>query len=128
MWNLLEIRKALGKKLIAKPFLETMVCESLLKLPAEIIEYVVEHVWFFSSSDDAWAYTFHGNDLENKHFIFLSDDLAKEKQSQIEYTIIHEIGHIILKHQNSIDRRQTQSEIRKQELAADQFAKKYLAF
>lgn len=126
MWNLLKIRKALGSKLIAKPLLEALVCESLLKLPDEVIEYVVEHVWFFSSHDDAWAYTFHGNDLKNKHFIFLSDDLAKEDRAQIGYTIIHEIGHIILKHKNSIGRKQSQSEIRKQEFEADLFAKKYL--
>ena len=125
MWNVLKVRYALGGKLIAKPLLKTIICGTLLLLPNEIINYVVKHVWFFSSSDDAWAYTFNGNDAKDKHFIFLSDELMHQEKSQIEYTILHEIGHIILKHKNSIGRQQTQSEIKKQEIEADLFAKKY---
>jgi hypothetical protein len=126
MWNVQKIRYALGGKLIGKPFVEASVCESILLLPPDIIDYVTSHVWFFSSSDDAWGYTFDGNDLKDKHLIYLSDDLFSEDKSEIQYTILHEIGHVILKHKNSIGRRQTQSEIKKQEREADLFAKKYL--
>jgi|SRR5579884_2217337 len=121
-----EIVKAFGGKLIAKPRIKIIIAEVVMLFPPEIINTLLEKVWFFSSSDDAWAYTFKGNDLKNMHLIFLSDELFTEPLEQIRYTIAHEIGHVILGHENSIDRKQTQSEIRRQEQEADQFAKKYL--
>ena len=112
MWDIKKIRNACGGKLLGNIYMKTMVCEAILLLSSEIIEYVTSNVWFFSTSDDAWAYTFDGNDARDKHFIFLSDELLAEDKSQIKYTILHEIGHVILKHKNSIGRRQTQSEIK----------------
>jgi hypothetical protein len=126
MWNIKQIQKVLGGKAIGTPFTKTMIYETILLLPDEITEYVARHVWFFSSHEEAWGYTFHGNDLKDKHFIFLSDELFRQEKSQIKFTILHEIGHIILKHENSIGRKQTQTEIKLQEREADQFAKKYL--
>lgn len=124
--KILEIRKAFGGRLVGKPKMQTLILETVSVLPPEIIEYVAKRVWFFSSSEDAWAYTFTGNDLKDKHLIFLSDELFEEQKSQIMYTIAHEIGHIILGHKNSIHFKQTQSEINHQEREADLFAKKYL--
>lgn len=49
-----------------------------------------------------------------------------QDKEQIQYTIAHEIGHVILKHKNSIGRMQTQSEIKIQEREADEFAREYL--
>ncbi len=103
-----------------------VVCETIIIFPSEIIEYVCKKVWFLSSAEDAWAYTFRGNDLKDKHLIFLSDELLHQNLEDIRYTIAHEIGHVILGHKNSIHFEQTQSEIRNQEREADQFAKKYL--
>jgi Zn-dependent protease with chaperone function len=121
-----EIAKAFGGKLIGTPMVKAAVCEVVALFPAEIQEYLISHVWFFSSSDDAWAYTFKGSDFAEEHLIFLSDSLFSESDSQIKYTIAHEIGHVILGHKNSIGVEQTQSEIDQQEKEADQFAKKYL--
>lgn len=106
--------------------MKAQVCEVITLFPQEIIDFLIDHVWFFSSPDDAWAYTFRGDDLQDKHMIFLSDELFEENEDQIQYTIAHEIGHVILGHENSIGRKQTQSEIDKQEFEADQFARKYL--
>lgn len=125
-WDIQKIRRAFGGKLVGNIFMKTVICEVMLIFPSEIINYVTKTVWFFSSAEDAWAYTFDGNDLTNKHFIFLSDELFEQDKEQIQYTIAHEIGHVILKHKNSIGREQPQSEIKKQELEADLFAKKYL--
>ncbi len=125
-WNIYKIRKAFGGKLLGSLHMRKIVYDTLLLFPSEVIDYVSSHVWFFSSSEDAWAYTFDGNDLTNKHFIFLSDELLKQDQSQIQYTIAHEIGHVILKHKNSIGRQQPQSEIRRQEIEADSIANFYL--
>lgn len=126
-WDFKTIRKRLGGKLIGNVLMKTVVCETILLFPSEIIDYVTRNIWFFSSADDAWAYTFDGNETRDKHFIFLSSELFTEDKSQIQYTIAHEIGHVILKHSNSIGRKQTQSEIKIQEREADLFAKKYLS-
>lgn len=99
----------------------------MLKFPEEVIKYIIKNCWFLSSDPEAWAYTFTGSDLKDKHLIFLSDELLQEDISQIQFTIAHEIGHVILGHKNSINYRQTKEEISKQEREADEFAHKYLA-
>ena len=81
---------------------------------------------FFASLEDAWAFTFTGNDLKNNYLIFLSDELMFQNKDQIKYTIAHEIGHVILGHRNSVLEKQSKKEIKKQEKEADVFAKKYL--
>jgi len=126
-WDIKKVRHALGDKLIGYPLMREQVCKAILQLPAELIEKVCRTVWFISSPEDAWAFTFKGADLKERHLVFLSEELFREKEEQIHYTILHEIGHVILNHSNSIGRTQTQSEIKKQEGEADQFAKKYLS-
>lgn len=125
-WDVQKVSKALGGKLIGNPAVKTLVCETILLLPPDLIEYITMQVWFMSSGDEAWGYTFRGSDLKDRHLIFLSDELFQEDKSQIQYTILHEIGHVLLDHENSIGRKQTQSEIKKQEIEADQFANQYL--
>lgn len=125
-WDVKKIRAALGVKLVGNLFMRQAVCETLLVLPAEIIDYITKNVWFFSSDEEAYGYTFDGNDLRGKHFIVFSDELFQQDLHQIRYTIIHEIGHVMLQHKNSIYQNQTQSEINRQEKEADTFAKQYL--
>lgn len=121
-----EIFRAFSGRLIGSPLMKTYVCEVVSLLPKEMINHVTKDVWFLSSPEDAWAMTFKGSDVKDQHLIYLSDELFNQEDSQIRYTIAHEIGHVILEHQNSMGRKQTQSEIDKQEKEADQFAKKYL--
>lgn len=125
-WTLTKIRKTLGGKLVGKLFMREMVCKAILFLPPDLIDQVTKGVWFISSQDDAWALTFRGSDLKERHLIFLSDELLSQPEKQILYTILHEIGHVILNHYNSIGFAQTQSEIKIQEREADRFAKRYL--
>ena len=101
------------------------VCKTLLFLPEKIQKYVTRNVWFISSADNAWAFTFRGSDIAGQHLIVISDELLDQNEKQIRFTIIHEIGHVILAHENSMGRKQTQTEIKRQEIAADEFAKKY---
>lgn len=103
-----------------------VVCETLLYLPNEIIKYVTRNVWFISSPEDAWAFTFRGSDIGKQHLIVISDELLKQNAYDMRYTILHEIGHVILGHKNSMGFEQTSSEIKLQEKEADRFAKKYL--
>ena len=121
-WTIKEIRYAFNGRLMGNLFMRKVVCETLLFLPSEIIEYVTAQVWFISSPEDAWAFTFRGSDVKNQHLIILSDELLKQEKDQIIFTILHEIGHVILGHKNSMGFEQTQREIKKQEIEADQFA------
>lgn len=121
-----EIKKMFGNKLVGTKKLEYFVISVVSKMPDQIIDYITKNTWFIGSFDDAWAFTFTGNDLKGKHLIFISDDLLAQSASQIRYTIAHEIGHVILKHRNSVFEKQTKYEINKQEKEADEFAKSYL--
>ncbi len=125
-WPLSEIRHAFGGRLIGNRTTKSAVSKAVLCLPDETIKYVTRNVWFISSPEDAWAFTFRGSDIKSQHLIILSDELFKEDDKQIKYTILHEIGHVILGHRNSIGYMQTDAEISRQEKEADEFAKKYL--
>ena len=125
IWTVVKVKKALGGKLIGKPYMEQLVCLTLLKLPDDTIEFICKKVWFISSSDDAWAFTFKGEELKDRYLVYLSDELFEQSKEQIQFTILHEIGHIILNHRNSIGIEQTASEIKRQEKQADEYANKY---
>ena len=113
-------------KLVGNMKMKINVCQTLEKMPLEIIKYITKNCWFFASMEDAWAFTFTGRDLMGHHLIFLSDDLLFQNKQQIQHTIAHEIGHVILGHRNSILEMQSKKEIKKQEKEADDFANKYL--
>ena len=121
-----KIRQLFGGRLVGNIFMKEIVCKTLCLLPHEIVDYITRRVWILSSDSEAWAFTFTGNDLKDKHLIFLSDELLSEDKSQIQFTLLHEIGHVILGHKNSINYKQTKAEINKQERQANQFAGKYL--
>lgn len=113
-------------KLVGSNKMKIFVCRTLCKFPDKIINQITENCWFFGSLNDAWAYTLDTNELINTHIIIISENLLRQKASQIEYTIAHEIGHVILKHRNSILKYQKINEILQQEKEADEFAVKYL--
>ncbi|MGE5041708.1 MAG: ImmA/IrrE family metallo-endopeptidase [Candidatus Levyibacteriota bacterium] len=126
------MRKALQKiygsfegKLVGNVKMKRYVCETLEKMPEEIISSITKNCWFFASLEDAWAFTFTGSDLRKQHLIFLSDDLLLQNPGKIYYTIAHEIGHVVLGHRNSVLEKQTREEIKRQEQEADQFAKQF---
>lgn len=104
-----------------------LIVETIALLPDEIIDFVTKNCWFLSSMDDAWAFTFTGNDLKDQHLIFLSDDLLSQSIEQIAHTIIHEVGHVMLGHKNAILAHQSKDEVRKQEYEADDFARQYIS-
>ena len=78
-----EIYHAFNGKLVGTKKMRFAVCEVLSKMPVNIIRKITRTCWFLSSMDDAWAFTFTGNDLKSKHLIFLSDDLLKQNQKKI---------------------------------------------
>ncbi len=125
-WTINKIRHAFNGRLIGNRSMEKMVCQAVFYLPDKIVKYITHKVWFISSPEDAWAFTFRGSDIGNQHLIIISDELLKQKEAQVEYTILHEIGHVILGHRNSIGYQQSEREIKQQEREADKFAKKYL--
>jgi hypothetical protein len=126
-WTITKVRQALGGKLIGNLFIREFICKTILLLPSDTIAFVCSHIWFISSPEDAWAFTFRGAEIKNRSLIILSDELLQQDESQIRYTILHEIGHVVLNHRNSIGHEQTQSEIKQQEDEANHFAKKYVS-
>ncbi len=121
-----EIREKLGGRLVGKESMKKSVVLALQKLPDDLVLKITKEVWFISSFDDAWGFVLTGDELQGKHLIFLSDELFSEPEKQIVYTILHEVGHVILRHRNAILRPQTREETEKQESHADEFARKYL--
>jgi len=107
--------------------MKKMVFKTLKFFPQEITDHVAKNCWFVGSFEDGWAFTLRGDELKkNECLIFLSDELLKEDEGQIIWTIAHEIGHVILGHRNSIGEVQSKSEIKKQEKEADGFVRKYI--
>ena len=92
MKNAWEIYHAFNGKLVGSTFMKRCLLQTLAKTPAEIIKYVTKSCWFFGSMDDAWAFTFTGNDLKDQHLIFLSDDLLNQHPKQIQFSIARESG------------------------------------
>lgn len=121
-----QLKEKFGNRLVGRHVMKKSVIEAIQKLPEVLSDKITKNVWFVSSFDDAWGFVLTGTELQGKHLIFLSDELFQEPKKQIEYTILHEIGHVILNHRNAILKPQTKQESEKQELQADQFARKYL--
>lgn len=122
-----QIKQAFGGKLhVSKP-LQRLVVQTLAKMPDNIVNHITSTCWFLGSVDDATAYTFRGDELVGKHLIILSDRLLAQSVPDIEYTIAHEIGHVVLGHRNSILAPQSKKEIVRQEREARQFAIKYIS-
>lgn len=120
------IKEKFAGKLIGNLAMQRIVCETLFFFPEKIVDQVTRDVWFFSSYDEAWAFTFDSQDLGKRHLIFLSDDLLVQHRDQKMFTIAHEIGHVVLGHRNAILEHQTKSETSHQEKEADHFVKKFL--
>ena len=123
--ELVNIFTAFNGKLVGSKDMQRYVCEVVLWLPDELQDYITRNTWFLSSLEDAWAFTFTGNDLKDQHLVFLSDDLLSQHPQQITLSILHEIGHVVLEHRNSVLEKQSEEEIEKQEHEADTFVEKY---
>jgi len=124
--NILEIERRFGHKLIGNSHMKKMVAKTLQFFPTEIILKVAKTTWFVSSFEDGWAFTLRGDELKKgEYLIFLTDELLREDEEQIEWTIAHEIGHTLLGHKNSIGKVQSKAEVKRQEKEADGFAKRY---
>lgn len=120
-----HIRRKFHGKLVGSEKLKFHVCQVVSQLPQDLQDYVTEYCWFVGSMEDSWAYTFTGNDLEDQHLIFLSDELLSQEASQIHYSIAHEIGHVVQGHRNSVFIKQSKDEVTQQEIEADEFASQF---
>lgn len=122
-----EILHLFDGKLVGTMQLKHAVSQTMTFLPLEIIDYITTKCWFVGSLEDAWAFTFTGNDIKDQHLVFLSDELFHQPEEQIRYTILHEIGHVMLKHRNATLVKQSKQEIKRQEQEAHAFAKSYIS-
>ena len=97
-----QIEKKFGAHIAGNKEVKRLVSEAISLFPKELVNYIIKNIWFAASFDDAWAFTFDGNDLKGKHLIFLSDDLLAQSRYQIFHSIAHEISHVVLGHRNTI--------------------------
>ena len=122
-----RIKSDFGGKLVGNSKMQKLVCESLLLFPQKISNFVTKNVWFISSFDDSWGFVLRGDELrKGKYLIFLGDELFDQDKYSQEYTIAHEIGHVILGHKNSFIENQSGKEIDEQEREAHKFAIQYV--
>src|SRR5437868_14722820 len=96
-----EIKKAFGNKVQGTKLMCQMVYETVVIFPDDIIAFITTRCWFLGSFEEAWAYTFKGDDVRGQYMIIISDDLLNQSEFQIKYTIAHEIGHVVLKDRKS---------------------------
>ena len=123
-YTYLQVKRAFGYRLFGRKSTNRIVIKTVLLMPSEIIKFVTSNCWFVSSFEDGWAFTLKVEDLKKgEYLIFLSDELLESNESQIMYTIAHEIGHVVLGHRNSFKEIQSKAEIRRQEKEADEFAR-----
>lgn len=120
-----DIAQKFGGKVIGSLRMKHFVYETLTAFPDDITDFIATNCWVMGSMDDAYAYAFTGNDLKDQHLIFLSDDLLNQSTEQVQFTIAHEIGHVMLGHKNSVQYKQSKEEITEQEQQADAFAHAY---
>lgn len=124
--QLSALYSAFKGKLIGKRKMKHHVVEVLLKMPKNIQAFVSENVWFVTSFEDAWAFTFTGTDFQGKHVVFLSDELLEQDLEQIYWTVAHEIGHVVLGHKNRFFEKFGKDKIELQEQQADRFASQFV--
>lgn len=124
--ELQKIQRAFGYKLQGNKRMKHIVTHTVSLLPENKIKKVTSHCWFVSSFEESWAFALRGEDLESGDvLIFLSDELLAEPEEQIRWTILHEIGHVVMGHKNAILEPQSKKDIKKQEKEADEFAKSF---
>lgn len=122
-----QIKRAFGVKLHVSESLQQHVVNTLAIMPDDIVDHITSDCWFLGSVDDASAYTIRGDELGGKYLIILSDRLLDQSPADIQYTIVHEIGHVVLGHRNAILAPQSKREIARQERLAHKFAMKYVS-
>ena len=123
--NTHDIYRAFGGKLHVNKRLQKRVLKVVAKLPDDLIRKVTQDCWILGSVEDGWAYVFRGDELKGKNLIIVGDILLKQPEEDIEWTIMHEIGHVILGHRNGILVTQSRSVTARQERDADAFAKEF---
>ena len=121
-----KISRKFGNKIIGNDKVRQVVCAVVSRLPSEQIEFVTKNVWFVNSFPDAWGFVLRGDELKGKYLVFLSDEAFRQPKADQYYEVAHELGHILLKHRNSIGLPQTKSQIAKQEREADRFARQLI--
>lgn len=111
------------------PNFAMVIVDSILELPGDIYEWIIDNVCFVSSSEDSLAFCLRIGGLGAQlftEFIFLCENLKYEtKEVQIK-TIAHEMAHIKLGHTKPLFRKQSVEEKKKWEEDADKLAEEWL--
>jgi Zn-dependent peptidase ImmA (M78 family) len=100
-----------------------LIRRTLAKMPSDFATWVLKKIVFIFPKEENLATTIHRN--ESKHYeavICLFDDLLTKDESIQEFSLLHEIAHVKLKHKTQNDTEKK----RKQENEANVLAMKWL--
>lgn len=113
---------------IVNPILEEYVAKSLSKIPIKIADKAIKNCFFAALQPGSRGQYFSAQYMMKTNSLILIDNryLKRAKPECIEFTILHEIAHWLLKHDNIFDEGGNMTKFRKQEKDADNQAKKWL--
>lgn len=99
---------------------------ALSKVPKEIADRVLEECLFLMPNPGMGGFRVSKRLLQGKDVIVLSEKLLEEDQKYIVLTILHEVAHFYLNHKNRVLDGLSEEEDRKQEEAADRWARQWI--
>ena len=103
-----------------------LIAKSMTYLPLRIIKKIIKEV-LFASEENCFAWHIPLEQIDNKKsIIFLSHYIKDMKEKEALHTILHEIGHFILKHKSPILLNLSQIKTKNQEKEANDFANRLL--
>jgi hypothetical protein len=106
--------------------LRTVIVNLLTCIPAEVVDYLVQHSLVISTWQNCDGQYFPNKLTRKKDIILLSEHLLDGDEDQRDKTILHEFAHCWLRHQSpALKEGMTGEEILKQEDEADELAYKW---
>lgn len=99
---------------------------ALSKVPKEIAERVLEECLFLVPDPGMGGFRISKRVLQGKDVIVLSEKLLEKDNKDIVPIILHEVAHFYLNHKSRLLDQLSEEEDRKQEEAADRWARQWI--
>jgi len=112
---------------LVPPYARGLLSNSLVLLPEEIIDFIVENYVFISRDEEECGsqWTFNSVHFKDKKgFILLATKIWKKKSIEIAFIIAHEVAHAFKKHKTGVIALKQGT---KQEKEANRLAVKWLS-
>ena len=106
--------------------LRYVVARALFKIPADVVELVVEGCLFFMPTIEGKSTYLPLSVIRGKPIIGVPESLLDEPEEVVDRTIIHEVAHFVLKHKDPAVDGLTTEEYEEQERRADSLVDQWL--